>query len=317
MISIVLPVYRVEKYIRACIQSVLGQTYRDFEVILVDDGSPDQSAAIAEELLRLDGTIPYYIIHTENRGVSAARNTGLANANGEYVVMVDSDDVLSPQFLQEYVDMMQCNPDLDIYSCGFNVVDENNWQDFNLTAEETVELKWDEAQLAFFDRRIRFLLPTLMLSCDFMRKHSISFDENVRYSEDVQFIWRCLAHNRKHIMHCEKQLYNYILHPGSTMTASGIKKILTCCSGIEQVHNDMKEMLCEPVQSQMLMRTYFSMLHGASKMMKFSTFCELYEQSGSKKHIRAQTRSGSAKIRIIALTLLWFRPLGYWIMRKF
>ena len=126
MISVILPVYRVEKYIDACIRSVLAQNYRDFEIILVDDGSPDDSSQIAEELLKKDGKVLYQIIHTENRGVSAARNTGIAAAKGDYLVMVDSDDVLSPSFLSEYAGMLKCNPGLDIYSCGFSVVDENN-----------------------------------------------------------------------------------------------------------------------------------------------------------------------------------------------
>lgn len=317
MISVILPVYRVEKYIKACIASVLGQEYKNFEVILVDDGSPDQSAQIAEELLAQDGTVPYRIIHTENRGVSAARNTGLANASGEYVIMVDSDDVIAPSFLQTYADMVLKENDCNIYSTGFAVVGEDNWQEFAPKSDTVTSLGWDEAQLAFLERRIRYLLPSLMFSREFLQTNQIRFDEDVRYSEDVQFIWRSLAYNRKSVLHNNSALYNYILHPGSTMTASSIPKILTCCVGIERLYSQIGDLFSNPVGERLVATTYFSMLHGAAKMMGLSSFRRLFKESGSETYIREMTHKGTAKIRMVAIMLLYFRPFGYWIMRKF
>ena len=317
MISVILPVYRVEKYINACIRSVLEQNYREFEVIVVDDGSPDQSAQIAEQLLKDDGTVPYRVIHTENRGVSAARNTGIAAATGEYLVMVDSDDVLSPTFLSQYAQMLETSPGKNIYSCGFSVVNENNWQNFATNSDVFRSFGWDEAQTDFLERRIRFLLPTLLLRRDFLKENNIAFDEAVRYSEDVQFIWRCLAYNRETVLHSENKLYNYILHPGSTMTASGIPKILTCCGGLERLFDQVGEKFCPAVRSQLIMRTYFSMLHGASRMMTAKSFRQLYKQAGCAPHIRAQSKSGRAKVRFVAYALRFSRTIGYWIMRKY
>lgn len=317
MISVILPVYRVEKYINACVQSVLQQTYREYEVIVVDDGSPDHSAAIAEALLQADGTVPYQIIHTENRGVSAARNTGVDKARGEYVVMVDSDDVVSPDFLAEYVQMLEQKPDLDLYSCGFSVVEENAFQQFDKTCADRQLLQWDQAQMVFLERKIRFLLPTLLISRKFLTENGIRFDEAVRYSEDVQFIWRCLAYNRKGIYHSGKKLYNYILHPGSTMTASGIPKILTCCDGMNRLLDQVGDKFCPYVKKQLAMRTWFAMLHGAAKMMDRQSFCRLYAQAQSDTYIRQQARNGGLIVRTVSAALLISRPLGYRIMRKF
>lgn len=237
MISVIMPVYQVEKYIKGCVQSVLGQTYRDFEVIVVDDGSMDNSAQIAEDMFHADGTIQYTIIHTENRGVSAARNTGLDCARGEYVIMVDADDVVSPDFLMEYVYMMKRNPGCDIYSCGFSVIENTDDQCVipKKQLNDVLQLSEKQAQTAFLNRRIRFLLPTLMLRKMFLCENGIRFDEEVRYSEDVQFIWRCLAYNSKSVIHNTKTVYRYILHSGSTMTASSVPKILTCCGGIQRL----------------------------------------------------------------------------------
>ena len=89
-ISVIVPVYNVEKYLCQCVDSILGQTYRDLEVILVDDGSPDGCPRICDEYARKDGRVK--VIHKKNGGLSDARNAGLEMAGGEYVIFVDSDD---------------------------------------------------------------------------------------------------------------------------------------------------------------------------------------------------------------------------------
>lgn len=90
MISIIVPVYNVERYLRKCLDSVIGQTYRDLEVLIIDDGSTDGSGAICEEYEGKDKRIK--VFHTVNRGLSAARNLGLDEAKGEWIGFVDSDD---------------------------------------------------------------------------------------------------------------------------------------------------------------------------------------------------------------------------------
>lgn len=319
MVSVILPVYQVEKYVKECIQSVLGQSYRNFEVIVVDDGSMDNSARIAEALLYEDGTVPYKIIHTQNCGVSAARNTGLDYAMGEYVIMVDADDVVSPDFLLEYVRMISTEPESNIYSCGFMVVEEgqNRFADFSNQQEEICRLSEKQAQIAFLDRKIRFLLPTLMLRRDFLCDHGIRFDEAVRYSEDVQFIWRCLAYNTKPVIHNSKEVYRYILHSGSTMTASSVSKIITCCGGIQRLYEQTGHLYCDLVQEQLVPRTFFSMLHGAAKMMDYVTFCKLYDTAECKPHIVSQAKCGELRIELTSKVLLLSKLVGYVVMRKF
>ena len=101
-VSVIVPVYRVEKYIHRCVDSILNQTFRDFELILVDDGSPDRCGAMCEAYAAADPRI--HVIHRENGGLSAARNTGiewmLENSDSEYLTFVDSDDWLHPQYLE-------------------------------------------------------------------------------------------------------------------------------------------------------------------------------------------------------------------------
>ena len=98
MISIVIPVYNTEKYLERCINSILTNTYKNIEVICVDDGSTDNSLSCLQKMAERDNRL--VIISQENQGVSVARNTGMALVTGEFVVFVDSDDWIHPQFFE-------------------------------------------------------------------------------------------------------------------------------------------------------------------------------------------------------------------------
>ena len=99
LISIIVPVYKAEKYLVQCVNSLLNQTYKNLEIILIDDGSPDNSGKMCDAFERNDQRI--YVIHQTNRGVSAARNAGIRVATGEYICFVDADDWAVPQYIME------------------------------------------------------------------------------------------------------------------------------------------------------------------------------------------------------------------------
>ena len=105
MISVIVPIYNVEPYLRRCVDSLLGQTYADFEVILVDDGSPDNCGAICDMYEARDDRVR--VIHKPNGGLSDARNAGLEIARGEYIAFVDSDDWVTPDYLERMLEAMQ------------------------------------------------------------------------------------------------------------------------------------------------------------------------------------------------------------------
>ena len=116
MISIIIPVYKVENYLRQCLDSVLAQTYTDFEVICVNDGSPDGCLQILLEYQKRDKRIK--VFSQENQGLSAARNTGLDHARGEYIAFVDSDDIIDPTFLSELITHMDGDDTVDCAEVG-------------------------------------------------------------------------------------------------------------------------------------------------------------------------------------------------------
>lgn len=116
MVSVIVPIYKVEKYLCQCIDSIIGQTYRDLEIILIDDGSPDACGRICDEYARKDKRIKVY--HKENGGLSDARNYGIRMATGEYLGFVDSDDWIELDMFETLVSTAEEN-NADIVSCGY------------------------------------------------------------------------------------------------------------------------------------------------------------------------------------------------------
>lgn len=121
-ISVIVPIYRVEKYLPACIDSILNQTFTDFELILVDDGSPDRCPEICDETAKRDARVR--VIHQANAGLSAARNAGIEAAHGAWLSFVDSDDYIAPQFYEKLYQTAQ-RTDADCVMCSVQNVDES------------------------------------------------------------------------------------------------------------------------------------------------------------------------------------------------
>lgn len=121
-LSIIVPVYKVEKYLPRCIDSILAQTFRDFELILIDDGSPDNCGAICDDYAARDSRIK--VIHQENAGVSAARNAGLDIASGTYLGFVDSDDWIEPEMYETMIATAK-EKNVDVVVCGINYCEED------------------------------------------------------------------------------------------------------------------------------------------------------------------------------------------------
>lgn len=118
-LSIVIPIYNVERTLQRCIDSVLGQSFQDFEMILVDDGSKDNSSVMADEIAQSDSRIS--VIHQSNQGLSAARNTGIKVAKGKYITFIDSDDFIAQDTYKGIIDLLNAHPEYDILE--FSVIE--------------------------------------------------------------------------------------------------------------------------------------------------------------------------------------------------
>lgn len=118
MLSIIVPTYNVKLYVEECVDSLLNQKYVDCEIIIVDDGSTDGSSEVCDKLKLKDSRI--IVVHQKNGGLSAARNTGLKHAKGEYIGFIDSDDIVSPSMFSDMINTLEKNK-ADVAVCNFEV----------------------------------------------------------------------------------------------------------------------------------------------------------------------------------------------------
>lgn len=140
LVSVIVPIYNVEAYLLRCVNSIKEQTYNNLEIILVDDGSPDNCGRICDELAKTDGRI--LVIHKENGGLSDARNRGLDAATGEYIVFVDSDDYIAPSFIMTLYHHL-IETDSDVALCSYMVV----------TGEDISKIQDEKPQTYVYNRK--------------------------------------------------------------------------------------------------------------------------------------------------------------------
>lgn len=145
MISVIVPVYNVEKYLEKCVESICNQTYQDLEIILIDDGATDNSGKICDELAKQDERI--VVIHQKNAGQASARNAGLEIFKGDYLAFVDSDDTIEANMFEILLTIME-KPDCDIAICGHRIVRKNEIRNetFKESQEQVLDIDelWEE-----------------------------------------------------------------------------------------------------------------------------------------------------------------------------
>lgn len=137
--SVIIPVYNVEKYLLGCLNSIKEQSYRDFEVIMIDDGSPDNSGKLCDEFAISDAR--FKVIHQKNQGLSGARNTGIALAKGQYLVFVDSDDKVKPKLLEKLFTNIEANNQPEVVVYGYTAFHKHEKKTFIPTLCSTEAIK--------------------------------------------------------------------------------------------------------------------------------------------------------------------------------
>ncbi len=219
MISVIIPVYNAEKYLPKCIESVLSQTYTDIELILVDDGSPDNSGKICDEYALKDSRIR--VIHQKNGGQSSARNAGLDIATGEFISFVDSDDYIDSNMLQVlYESLVQNNA--DISGCCLKCVDENGNRTTDSFLKAFDETKiFDKNQLIYNITHYGDYYTNFVVVCSKLYKREVfsklRFIEG-RIHEDEMIVHHIYLSISKAVI-IPNEYYYYLRHSGTTTSA--------------------------------------------------------------------------------------------------
>ncbi|MGL6247917.1 MAG: glycosyltransferase family 2 protein [Culicoidibacterales bacterium] len=220
LVSVIMPVYNVQKYLAKAINSVLEQTYQNFEIIIVDDGSPDQSYDIAKKYQKQDSRI--VVVQKENGGLSDARNYGMKFAKGEYLYFFDSDDTIESNLLELVVKSAN-QKQSDIIYFGYNVVVEDSMQNIVSTRKILPDINSnDQMVLDYSNDNFYQLLGyawNKLYKKSFIDKHGFIFQKGLSLVEDIEFNQRVFGKTNE-ISYCPFALYNYIQRPRMTLVNS-------------------------------------------------------------------------------------------------
>ncbi len=214
--SVIVTIYKVEEYLRRCVDSILSQTYSDFELVLVDDGSPDGCPAICDEYAANDGRVR--VIHKKNGGLVSARNAGIAVARGEYVCYVDADDWIREDLLETVYQraVKDYEPDMIIFGSvrKYDDREESLVDGLKEGLYEKADLKKNVYPYMMYDNRLPFckglIFPVAwnkVYKIGFLKDH-YCLDERIRMGEDNAFVYECLWNANK-VYICSEVLYFY------------------------------------------------------------------------------------------------------------
>lgn len=188
LISIIVPCYNVEKYLKKCVDSIIGQSYKNIEIILVDDGATDNTPKLCDDLAKSDSRIK--VIHKENGGVSVARNVGVENATGEYITFLDSDDWIECETLKKaYDEMKSCDTDVVVWGYVADFVDENghktHFRDFKISG--VCEKGNAEILSQKYTLGLSGYVWNKLYKTNIIKDNKILFDKNISFLEDLVF----------------------------------------------------------------------------------------------------------------------------------
>lgn len=213
LFSIIVPIYNVESYLKECLDSILAQTYKDFELILINDGSIDMSGEIAKTYANSHSFITLF--NQKNSGQSVARNKGLESAKGQYIVFVDADDRLDSKALEYYAQCFKNNPTLDIIYTEFNLISDEGhslghqkfWFDMKTLADQIKS--GDELLSTLYKQKAVLFTYTWQgaIARNFLEQHNIRFYNGI-YFEDILFGLECFSYAQK-VFISPKRFYDY------------------------------------------------------------------------------------------------------------
>ena len=210
LVSIIVPVYNSEKYLSACLESIINQTYPHLEIILINDGSTDGSLKIINQFIKKDSRIK--LIDQKNQGQSAARNQGLRLATGEFISFIDSDDYIKPSFIEKLLIPFQKDQTVSLTICGIHRRFLNNNHTENLYLSPITKKLKHESKKAYI---LRLLLKDGRLYSSVNKLYqakiakNIQFDTSLNFAEDTKFVLEYLKQSTGQVIFVNEPLYVY------------------------------------------------------------------------------------------------------------
>ena len=237
LISVIIPIYNVEKYLPRCIDSILSQTFTNFEILLIDDGSTDLSGKICDEYAKFDTRIR--VFHKKNGGVGSARNVGLNSAKGEWICFCDSDDYVLENWLMNFSHF--CSNSIDIILSGYISSDKTNTRSINLNCYKTK----DELISNIGTKEIWGYLWCKCFKKEIINKYNLRFNTNYKVWEDAVFIYKYFKYvNTFKIIKSTEYFY---IKPNYKDKYSSENKFFCCEEILQDLDNIVSNIQCKPL----------------------------------------------------------------------
>lgn len=276
-ISVIFPMYNVAAYLRDSLLSVLGQSYTDYELVAVNDGSTDNTVDLFREIVgEYTGACTVRLLEKPNGGLADARNVGLDAAEGEWVVFIDSDDLMHPDFLQTLAaDAERFQTELS--AATLKRVGADTLKDFEPTVGgEAVER---EALMTMLLSRQSYEIHccSLLIKKALLEKNNIRFNAQIRFSVDQAFMWQVID-AADSISINRSPLYHYYIRSGSIMTATKREHLLSGAAYFAETARSLRHL---PFDSEILINRWkCGIMHSVAKLLPFEEYMEVKNELG-------------------------------------
>lgn len=315
-VSVVIPMYNSAAFVDGLVQRLSEQTFREFEVIVVNDGSQDDTAVKLEALLEQQLPFALTVIHQENGGVSAARNAGLRAARGEYICFLDADDTISRDYLEILFRA--------VTSTGKRVAVAYMTRDINdLTNHEAVDTRIfssEEFLREFLYHGIKYTICACMIARQCYLDYALEFPVGYGYSEDVYLLWQLFA-KEEEIVQVPCKIYFYYDNPHSAMNA-GIdlrrQQAIELMKKLEPIISQSRPAFAKEFCSFVVARHHWSILWQASARLdnykKFRAYCGNFAM---RRELKKLLNYPEARIRLSSFAYLVCPWIYYHLLRAF
>ena len=298
LLSVIVPIYGVEKYLSKCLDSIIAQTYLNIQIILVNDGSPDKCSQICEVYAARDNRI--IVIHKENGGLSSARNAGIEKATGAYIAFVDSDDFIHPKMYEILIDNLERN-DADISVSNLKKVYDEREEIDSLGENKVFLYEKRDAMRNFFDKNL--YVPTVVAWTKVYKRELFS---TIRFPEgkihEDEFVTYKVFWSAKRIVYTSLKLYYYVQRQGSITNMSINKRFLDVLEAYKEMicffeHNQERELCLEAVYRYLCLEKEYIKKLKVSSLENKNDLVDRMDNDYHKLYLR-NIRSFSLKRRI-------------------
>lgn len=314
MISVIIPLYNVESYIVRCLESFENQTYKNFEIIVVNDGSTDNSKIVVEEYMQ-KSNMKLKLLDQSNKGVSAARNKGIIEANGDLICFVDSDDMVVSEYLAQLEENLN-NTNSDMVICAIKFIEDDYSNNlYNYVDNSVVLMDSDEALNRYLYKKITCGIGSFLIKKSILKDNNLLFSETYRYSEDQELIWKMISLAKK-IAYNKNFLYLYRLRPNSAMSKVDEQRLdgLKLMFNLEKYFKDTNPVFYEKFKKYGVARwVWATTWQAALGSNNFKAFRDLTELFQTETYMKKLLTFPENKVRISSI-VYFFSPRLYFII---